>query len=105
MQLSYCTFSPQRARTEGRLVLHGERGCRLHQEEELGRERGGAQTAREITTDAVYVKTNRWHVLMLWRVGGRELALLPTTSCNLPWRGVSWYRQMTSDGEQILSCA
>jgi hypothetical protein len=33
MQLSYCTFSPQRARTEGRLmwrlVLPGERGCRF----------------------------------------------------------------------------
>jgi hypothetical protein len=31
--------------------------------------------------------------------------LLPTKLCNLPWRGVSWYRQMTSDGEhseQIL---
>ena len=42
--------------------------------------------------------------MFYWRVG-ESSCLLPTKLCNLPWRGVSWYRQMTSDGEhseQIL---
>ena len=49
----------------------------------------------------LYVKTNRWHVL-LERVG-EELSPAPHHVVQSPgWRGVSWYRQMTSDGEQIL---
>ena len=41
-----------------------------------------------------------------WRVGGRALSPAPHHVVQSPgWRGVSWYRQMTSDGEhseQIL---
>ena len=37
-----------------------------------------------------------------WRVG-EELSPAPHHVVQSPgWRGVSWYRQMTSDGEQIL---
>lgn len=88
MQRSYCTFSPQRARTEGSscgptsglsclekgvadsLLIRRQRGREEHRLRERSR------------LTQLYVKTIRWHVLL---ESGRESSL----ACSPPRRAIS----------------